>query len=114
MPERPEAQARRPAQRAPYGLSFTIEELNSVQYWADHSDFKLAIILDQVCDGVEFEELLVLTEISSRRRSVTLWRTASNIIVQAPHARPHAFRTVRDALSSIRVKPLVRSGRRWF
>ena len=114
MSDLPEAPSRRPAQRAPYGLSFAIEELKCIHSWAEKSDLHLAIVLDQVVEGAEFEEMLVLSENSSRRRSVTLWQTASSVIVQAQHSRPTAFRTVRDALSSIKVKALARPARRWF
>ena len=114
MSDRPEAPYRKPAHRAPYGLSFAVEELTSIQFWADQADFRLAIILDQVSDGVEFEEMLVLHENSGRKRSVTLWRTASSVILQAPHCRPAPYRTVRDALASIRIKAPGRPARRWL
>ncbi len=114
MSDRPEAPSRRPGQRAPYGLSFGIEELKTIHFWADKSNFRLAIVLDQVVEGAEFEEMLVLSENSSRCRSVTLWRTASSVIVQAQHSRPNAFRTMRDALSSIKVRNPARPARRWF
>ena len=110
----PDTPACRTAQRAPHGLSFSIDELNRIIQWTERSSSHLRIVLDQVVDGVEFEELLVLTEQSARRRSVTLWRTASSVIVQEPHRRPNAFRSVADALGSIRVKPHSRSPRWWF
>jgi hypothetical protein len=82
--------------RAPYGLAFPVHELVHVRTWAAQGGLRLRIALDQVLDGAEFEELLILERAGGRR--MTLWRTATNIILQSAGASPRAFTGLRAAL----------------
>jgi hypothetical protein len=91
------------AARAPYGLSFPIEELILLRSWAEQRKLQLIVALDWVLDGAEFEELLILSAAGdSRRRTLTLWRTQEGVFAQTLHGRPHGFETLRELLSQVR------------
>jgi hypothetical protein len=91
--------------KPPYGLSFSIEDLIAVRSWAEQRNLRLGVATDQVVDGAEFEEMLILAPKNRDRRTLTLWRTYSGLYAQTPHGRPRQFATVAEMLESIRPVP---------
>ncbi len=99
---------------APYGLAFAVEDLLLVRQWAENRALALTVALDQVIDGAEFEEMLILGSAEGQSRSLILWRTSGTVFAQIPHSRPHAFATVADALESLRPAERKRAAWRKF
>ncbi len=87
---------------APYAVAFSIEDLILVRSWAEQRSLGLHIATDQVLDGAEFEELLIIAPHNRERRTLTLWRTQAGVFAQTPQGRPRAFATVRDLLDALR------------
>jgi hypothetical protein len=96
----------------PYGLAFAIEDLVAVRVWAEQRGLILTVALDQVLDGVEFEEVLILSAPDHTVRKLTFWHTLGSVMVQAPNCRPRAFATVPDALDALR--PEARKRTSWL
>ena len=87
---------------APYAIAFSIEELILVRSWAEQRGLHLTIATDQVVDGAEFEEMLVVAPAGRQRRTLTLWRTRTTVFAQTSHGRPRAFDTLKDLLDCLR------------
>ncbi len=87
---------------APYAVAFSIEDLILVRSWAEQRSLHLTISTDQVLDGAEFEEMLILAPRNRQRRTLTMWRTQASVFAQTPHGRPRAFATVKDLLDALR------------
>ncbi len=85
--------------RNPYGVAFPLAELLHVRAWAVHRGLSMSVLLDQVIDGAEFEELLLIRGHGPSRRALTIWRTAGSVIAQAAGAQPRAFTAVEPALA---------------
>jgi hypothetical protein len=85
--------------RTPYGLAFPLHELVFVRDWARRAGLRVSIRLDQVLDGAEFEEMVVLTATGRPCRAVSLWRTANGVIAQQAGGQPRVFAGARAALS---------------
>ncbi|HTZ71709.1 MAG TPA: hypothetical protein VMB71_13720 [Acetobacteraceae bacterium] len=84
--------------RTPYGQAFPLEELVFVRDWAIRRGLTMAVLLDQVLDGAEFEELVLLRGGGPRRRALTIWRTAGSVVAQTVGAQPRAFTCMEGAL----------------
>ena len=95
---------------SPYAIAFSIEDLILVRSWSEQRDLCLSIVTDQVLDGAEFEELLIISPRNRDRRTLTLWRSHNTVFAQTPHSRPRAFHTVKDLLESLRPAPKPRAG----
>ncbi len=87
---------------APYAVAFSIEDLLLVRSWAERRNLRLSVATDQVLDGAEFEELLIIAPPDRQRRTLTVWRTQTGVFAQTSHGRPRAFATVKDLLESLR------------
>jgi hypothetical protein len=85
--------------RAPYGLAFPLAELVFVRDWAEKRGLTMSVLLDQVLDGAEFEELILIRGRGPNRRALTIWRSAASIVAQAAGACPRAFTGVEPALA---------------
>ncbi len=85
--------------RAPYGLAFPLAELVFVRDWAEQRGLTMSVLLDQVLDGAEFEELVLIRGRGPNRRALTIWRSAASIVAQAAGASPRAFTGVEPALA---------------
>jgi hypothetical protein len=85
--------------RTPYGLAFPLHELVFVRDWAERQGLKLAVKLDQVIDGAEFEELLLIGGAGRPAPALTLWRTDHSVIGQAAGGHPKGFAAVQLALA---------------
>jgi len=83
----------------PYGISFTVTDLVAVRDWAARHGVAMEVLLDQVLDGAEFEELLLLRGPGGAQRAVTIWRATGAIIAQQAGARPLAFTAIGPALT---------------
>jgi hypothetical protein len=88
--------------KAPYGLSFPIEELVLVRRWAEERALNMIVALDQTLENAEFEEMLILAPPDRKRRTLTIWRTLGSVFLQVPNGRPRSFATVEEALASLR------------
>jgi hypothetical protein len=88
--------------RAPYGLSFPIDELVMVRRWAEERGLNMIVALDQTLENAEFEEMLILAPPDRKRRTLTIWRTLGSVFLQVPNGRPRAFATAEEALASLR------------
>ncbi len=88
--------------RAPYGLSFAIEDLVTIREWSDARGLVMNVLLDQTMEEAEFEELLILSPPDRSRRTLTIWRTVSSFYLQMPDAAPRAFPVLEEALDSLR------------
>lgn len=84
----------------PYGLAFAIEDLSDIRRWAEAHQFTMLVVLDHVMNGVEYEEMVVLSVAEQRERRVFLWRTFGTVYAQAAYMAPRAFTTVPQALNS--------------
>jgi hypothetical protein len=85
--------------RTPYGLSFQVHELVFVRQWAEHQGLTMRVKLDQVIDGAEFEELLMISGPGQGRQALTLWRTDQSFIAQPSSGQPRGFTCVKLALA---------------
>ncbi len=87
--------------RTPYGLSFHVHELVFVRQWAERQGLTMSIKLDQVIDGAEFEELLLISGPGPgrARQALTLWRTDHSFIAQAAGGHPKGFAGIKLALA---------------
>jgi hypothetical protein len=88
-----------PVHGSPYGLSFPVADLMFVRDWVQRREYCLSILLDQVLDGAEFEELLLIRARLHGRRALTLWRTGGHVIAQAAGGQPRSFSGVQPALA---------------
>ena len=84
--------------KTPQGLSFGLHELVHVRDWVHRRGLILNILLDQVLDGAEFEELVLVRAPAPSCRAVSLWRTPAGVVAQAAGGQPRIFRGVRAAL----------------
>ena len=96
------SQSRRSPSTAPYAVAFSIEDLILVRSWAEQRSLRLTVATDQVLDGAEFEEMLIIAPPNRQRRTLTVWRTQAGVFAQTPYSRPRSFATVRDLLDSLR------------
>ncbi len=87
---------------APYAVAFSIEDLLLVRSWAEQRGLRLNVATDQVLDGAEFEELLIIAPPGRERRTLTVWRTQDGVLAQTPQGRPRNFACVRDLLDALR------------
>ncbi len=87
---------------APYAIAFSIEELLLVRSWAEQRDLRLSISTDQVLDGAEFEEMLIIMAAGRKAPTLTLWRTQTAVFAQTPYGRPRAFETLKTLLEALR------------
>jgi hypothetical protein len=85
--------------RTPYGLAFPLAELVFIRDWAEQRGLVMTVLLDQVLDGAEFEELLLIRGRTPGRRALTIWRTAASVVAQAAGAQPRAFTCVPPVLA---------------
>ena len=85
--------------RTPYGLAFPVHELVFVRDWAERHGMKLSVKLDQVIDGAEFEELLMIAGVDRPDQALTMWRTDHSVIAQAAGGHPKGFLAVQVALA---------------
>jgi hypothetical protein len=85
--------------RTPYGLSFQVHELVFVRQWAERQGLVMTVKLDQVIDGAEFEELLMISSTGRGREALTVWRTDHSFIAQAASGHPKGFPSVKLALA---------------
>jgi hypothetical protein len=83
----------------PYGISFTVTDLVTVREWAARQGLSMEVLLDQVLDGAEFEELLLLRGAGGPKRSLSIWRATGAIIAQQSGAQPLAFTSIAPALA---------------
>jgi hypothetical protein len=77
--------------KAPYGLSFTLKDLLYIRSWAERGGLRMEVLLDQVMEGAEFEELLLLRRANAGRRALSIWHTSEGIIAQAAGGQPKLF-----------------------
>ncbi len=88
--------------RAPYAVAFSIEDLLLVRSWAEQRGLRLNIATDQVMDGAEFEEMLIIAPPNRERRTLTVWRTQDGVFAQTPQGRPRSFACTKDLLEALR------------
>jgi hypothetical protein len=85
-----------------YGLSFAIEDLVLLRSWAEQRQLRLTVTLDQLVDGSEFEEMLVVAPPGGHRRTLTVWCTSDAIFAQTATGAPQAFPSMQDLLDQLR------------
>jgi hypothetical protein len=83
----------------PYAVAFSLADLVLVRAWAVQRGLSMTVLLDQVIDGAEFEELLMIRGRGPGRRALTIWRTARSVIAQAAGGQPRSFSGVEPALA---------------
>ena len=85
---------------APYGLAFPVHELVFIRAWSEKRGLAMRIMLDQVLDGAEFEEMLLIRGLVKSRQSLTLWRiSGGGVVAQTEGGQPRVFDGVHAALS---------------
>jgi hypothetical protein len=89
--------------RVPYGLAFPVHELVFVRAWAATRGLAMDVLLDQVLDGAEVEEMLVVRGLVRSRRTLTLWRPSgspggSGVVAQVKGDAPRVFGGIHAAL----------------
>jgi len=92
-------------QQNPYGLAFAIEDLADIRHWAEGHQLVMLVALDHVIDGVEFEEMVVLSASNRRDGRVMLWRSFGTVYAQVERAKPRGFTTVPQALNWLAPPP---------
>jgi hypothetical protein len=91
--------------KAPHGLAFPVHELVFIRAWAEKRGLSMKVLLDQVLEGAEFEEMLLVRGLvpsrhSLSRGSLTLWRVSGGAVVaQVQGGQPRVFGGVHAALS---------------
>ncbi len=96
----------------PFGLAFPLEELIYARHWARRRNLRLSIRLDQVLDGVPFDELLLVHAPGPNRRAASIWRTRNAIVAQEAGCQPIAFVALRPALVHVAAR-LAPPASRW-
>jgi hypothetical protein len=84
-----------------YGEAFPLPELAFMRNGAARNGLRMTILLDQVLDGAEFEEVVLIRPSFRPHRAVTVWRTANCIIAQAAGGQPKAFGGIRAAMDHV-------------
>ncbi len=84
--------------KAPYGLSFAVQDLLLLRGWAEPRGLRMEILLDQVMDGAEFEELILVRRHGRGRRALSIWRTSAGVIAQAVGGHPMLFSGVQPVV----------------
>jgi hypothetical protein len=87
--------------KAIYGESFPLPELTFMRDGAGRRGLRMTILLDQVLDGAEFEEVVLIRPTFRPHRAVTVWRTANCIVAQAAGGQPKAFGGIRAAMDHV-------------
>ena len=96
---------------APYAVAFSIEDLLLVRSWAEQRGLRLTVATDQILDGAEFEEMLIIAPANRQRRTLTVWRTKDGVFAQTPQGRPRGFACTKDLLDALRpAQPRQRAG----
>jgi hypothetical protein len=86
--------------KAPYGLAFPVHELVFIRAWAEKRGLSMHVLLDQVLDGAEFEEMLLIRGLVKSRRALTVWRVSGGgVVAQSEGGQPRVFGGVHAALS---------------
>jgi hypothetical protein len=86
--------------RPAHGLAFPVHELVFMHAWSQGQGLTMSILLDQVLNGAEFEEMVLVRGRGARGRALTLWRVAAGgVVVQAEGGAPHVFGGIHTALS---------------
>ena len=86
--------------RSAYGLAFPVHELVFIRAWAEKRGLGMRILLDQVLDGAEFEEMLMIRGLVQSRRALTVWRVCGGgVVTQTEGGQPRVFDGVHSALS---------------
>jgi hypothetical protein len=88
-------------QKAIYGEAFPLQELTFMRDGAGRRGLRMTILLDQVLDGAEFEEVVLIRPTLRPHRAVTVWRTANCIVAQAAGGQPRAFGGIRAAMDHV-------------
>jgi hypothetical protein len=84
-----------------YGEAFPLPELAYMRNGATRHGLRMTILLDQVLDGAEFEEVVLIRPSFRPHRAVTVWRTANCIVAQAAGGQPKAFGGIRAAMDHV-------------
>jgi hypothetical protein len=87
------------------GQAFPIAELLRIREFAAARGLGFAVQLDRVVEGMEDEEVVWLCPRLRGRSSLSLWRTASGVIVQRRGAAPHYYPSLERALAGLAPKP---------
>jgi hypothetical protein len=77
--------------KAPYGLSFALSDLVYMRSWAYRQGMNMQVLLDQVMNGAEFEEFLLIQRGGCDRRALTVWRTTAGVVAQESGGQPKLF-----------------------
>ena len=76
--------------KPPIGLAFEIADLLIMQGWAQFHGVRLVVELDHWVEGEEYEEVVAFYAKDSSLRRWIVWRSATEIVVQARSAAPPA------------------------
>ena len=88
-------------QQVIYGEAFALPELVYMRDGAGRRGLRMTILLDQVLDGAEFEEVVLIRPTFRPHRAVTVWRTVTCIVAQAAGGQPKAFGGIRAAMDHV-------------
>ena len=97
--------------KAPYGLAFPVHELVFIRAWAEKRGLSMRVLLDQVLDGAEFEEMLLVRGHVPSRHALTVWRIKGGVVAQAEGGQPRLFGGVHAALSHASAMFTLKPGR---
>ena len=84
-----------------YGEAFPLPELAFMCAGTARRGLRMTILLDQVLDGAEFEEVVLIRPSFRPHRAVTVWRTTNCIVAQAAGGQPKAFGGIRAAMDHV-------------
>jgi hypothetical protein len=98
----------RTGQQRAYGFAFAIEDLSDIRRWAQSHHLTMLVVLDHILNGVEYEEMVVLSAVGQRDARIMLWRTFGTVFVQTAQDSPRGFTTVPRALSFLAPPPAAR------
>jgi hypothetical protein len=95
--------------RLPKGLAFEIADLVLIQGWADCRDLRMLVRLDHGATvDEEYEEVIAFQTETSPLYQLIMWRNAEAVFVQPLVGRRRQYKSVADALKSLRPKQLLR------
>jgi hypothetical protein len=91
--------------KLPYAIAFAVHELVLIRSWAERNGMLMKLRLDQVVDGEEFEELVLLCRRGSTQPVLSLWRKTNAVVVQRAGGAPRSHGGVQAALSQVGLRP---------
>lgn len=80
------------------GLAFPISEHVAIRSWAEARGLRVAVEIDRVVAGEEYEEVLAFYQAGSAWRCFTMWRSAAAVVLEPASGPSRRSETIWDAI----------------